>query len=38
MDYKGFNMKTTAVIAAVSESQGLVLQKDYGKSVNIESF
>ena len=38
VDFARFNMRTTATIACISQEQGLVLWKDYGKSVTIEKF
>ena len=38
VDYRGFNLKTTAVIAAISHRQGLVAWKDYNKAVKIPDF
>lgn len=38
VDFSRFNMRTTATIACISQEEGLVLWKDYGKSVNIEKF
>ena len=31
-------MKTTAILACISQEDGVVLWRDYGKSVNIEKF
>ena len=38
IDLKDFNIKTTAVVAAISSRDGLVLWKDYGKSVDALKF
>ena len=38
VDYKSFNLKTTAVIAAISNEGGLVFYKSYDKSINQERF
>jgi transposase len=38
VDYKRFNLKTTAVIAAVSFEDGLTFFKCYEKSINREKY
>ena len=38
VDYKRFNLETTAVIAAINQSGGVIHWRDYGKSVDIPKF
>ena len=38
VDYKRFNLKTTAVIAAISKEDGLTLFKCYDKSIDREKY
>ena len=38
IDLKDFNIKTTAVVAAISSEHGILLWKDYGKAVSSEDF
>lgn len=38
IDYKDFNIKTTAVVAAMSYDDGMLLWKDYGRSVDQIKF
>ena len=38
IDHKDFNIKTTAVVAAISSRDGLLLWNNYGKSVDRYKF
>ena len=38
MDHKDFNIKTTAVAAAITSEHGMLLWRDYGKSVVTDDF